>query len=65
MHLSPQVTLSWVQILCAVSSLVFVHDEARQLRFFEAQMLLAAVQSPQYSVRWQVFLPHLRGSRGR
>ena len=49
MHLSPQVTLSWVQILCAVSSLVFVHDEARQLRFFEAQMLLAAVQSPQYS----------------
>ena len=53
---------SSLHILCTSLIVSAAQYDARQGRF-RVQILLAAVQSPQYSVMSQLYLPHLHARR--
>ena len=59
MHEFPQSSKSIEHILCRESIVVLEQLAARHARPFALQIWLAEVHAPQYSDRWQVFLPHL------
>ena len=59
MHEFPQSSKSIEHILCRESIVELEQLAARHARPDALQILLAVVHAPQYSDRWQVFLPHL------